>query len=81
MARDFQHEAAIETPKRKAERAARNRARRMMEKKLGAAALAGKQVDHKNAAALDNRPINLRLATAKANNTGRSGKPARMRGK
>lgn len=79
MARDFIHERLIEKPARKQERNNRNKARRAMAAKVGAAAVAGKQVDHADGSALNNKISNLRLASAKANNTGRSGKPARIK--
>lgn len=79
MARNYQHEAAIEKPARKVERNNRNKARRAMVAKAGAAAVAGKQVDHADGSALNNRISNLRLASAKANNTGRRGTAAMIK--
>jgi len=45
--RNYVQERLAESPKRKKQRALRNKARREMTKKLGAAALKGKDVDHK----------------------------------
>lgn len=55
------------TPKQKARRAARNRARYKMLKKHGKAKLRGKDVDHKNGNARDNRASNLRVVSKSQN--------------
>jgi len=78
MSRDYVHERLIEKPARKVERANRNKARRAMIAKVGAKAVAGKQVDHADGSALNNKLSNLRLATAKQNNSGRAGTAAKM---
>jgi len=54
MARNYQAEYAAETPTRRKKRAARNRARKA---RVGD----GKDVDHRNRNALDNRAGNLSL--------------------
>lgn len=48
-------------------RAGRNKARSLMIKKHGKKALAGKEVDHKNYNARDNRPSNLSIKSKAAN--------------
>ncbi len=81
MARDFKAEGITERknhPERKPERAARMRARRAMEKKLGGIP-SGMQVEHHDGNPRNNASINLRLVTAKANNNGRRGGPARRK--
>ena len=52
-------------PDQKKRRAARNRARRAAVKKYGAAALKGKDIDHRNGNPLDNSPSNLRIMSRK----------------
>lgn len=82
--RDYRAELATEKknhPERAAERAARNRARRKVANKLGAAAVKGKEIDHANARPTDNRMINLRVVSPKANNHGRRGGAAMVRGR
>lgn len=54
-------------PKQKARRAARNRARRVMAKKVGKAALRGKDVDHKSGNAMNNSSKNLRVVSKSRN--------------
>ena len=77
MARNYQHEAAIEDPKRKQERAARNRARLKLVKQHGAAAMKGKQAEHKDGNALNNSNKNLKPISPTRNNNGRRGGPAK----
>ncbi len=48
-------------------RSSRNKARRLMEDKLGKAALAGRDVDHQNGQPKDNRLANLKV-TSKSKN-------------
>ena len=67
-------------PDQKKRRAARNRARRAAVKKYGAAALRGKDIDHRNGNPLDNSPSNLRIMSRKLNrgrNNGPNGKPGK----
>jgi len=58
-------------PEQRKRRSSRVLARRLMEKKLGKSALAGKDVDHKNGDPTDNRPSNLRVMS-KSRNRSRS---------
>jgi 5-methylcytosine-specific restriction endonuclease McrA len=64
------------TPEQIKKRAERNKARREMEKKVGAAAIKGKDIDHKKP--LDrggsNAMSNLRISSVKANRNWRKGK-------
>ena len=59
MPRNYQEEYRNDTPKRKRERASRNRARYRMMKSGRAAKGDGKDVDHRNGNALDNSAGNL----------------------
>jgi len=61
MARNYQAEYAAETPVRRKKRAARNRARYKFIKAGKARVGDGKDVDHRNRNALDNRAGNLSL--------------------
>lgn len=81
MNRDYVHERQIEDPARKKQRAERNAARRTLEKEVGKAALKGREVDHKNGRTGDNRRGNLRAVSPTANNNGRRGGPATVKGK
>jgi hypothetical protein len=65
--RDYQAEYAGETRDRKNRRAARNRARYSLMKKGRVKKGDGKDVDHKNRNALDNRPGNLSVLSRAAN--------------
>lgn len=67
--RDYKKEYADyhAKPEQIARRASRNKARRMMEKMRGKAALRGKQVDHKNFDASNNSMSNLRVVDARTN--------------
>lgn len=68
MARDYEAEyAASRTPERRRANIMRKRARRLMIKKHGEAALKGKEVDHKNLNPKDNRPANLQIMSRSAN--------------
>ena len=68
MARDYAKEyAASRTPKRRRANIMRKRARRLMIKKYGEAALKGKEVDHVNLNTSDNRPSNLSIKSRSAN--------------
>jgi hypothetical protein len=79
MGRNYVHERLIEDPKRKQERAARNRGRLKMVKAHGAAAMQNKQVEHKNGNALDNSAGNLKPISPARNNNGRAGGPAKIK--
>ena len=76
--RDYKHEYETYqgSPDQIHKRSLRNQARRLMEKKYGKAALAGKDVDHIRM--LDhhgtNDPANLRLSTVRDNRDWRKGK-------
>tara|TARA_R100000406_G_scaffold80899_1_gene62392 strand:+ start:36 stop:254 length:219 start_codon:yes stop_codon:yes gene_type:complete len=65
--RNYKAEYARETGERKAKRAARNRARYSLMKQGRVKKGDGKDVDHKNGNALDNRPGNLRAMSRAAN--------------
>jgi hypothetical protein len=70
MARDYKKEAAYEnSPQQVKNREARNRAHAAMERKVGKAAMAGKDVDHKKAlkSGGSNSTSNLRLRSVHAN--------------
>lgn len=54
-------------PEQVKKRVARNAARRLMIRKHGKAALKGRDVDHKNGKATDNRRSNLQVISKKAN--------------
>ena len=56
-------------PEQIAKRSERNKARRIMEKKVGSKAIAGKDIDHKKPirSGGTNAPGNLRVATVKKN--------------
>lgn len=69
--RNYKHEAALEDPKRKAERAARNRARLKLEK--AGHAMAGKEAEHRDGNAQNNSLSNLKPLSPKKNNVGRRG--------
>jgi len=61
-------------PKQKKERAARNAARRTMEKAGKVSKGDGKDVDHKNRKPTDNRRSNLRVTSQQKNRGWRKGK-------
>ena len=68
--RDYAREyKASRTPERRKANIMRKRARRLMIKKKGAAAVRGKEVDHKNHNTSDNSSKNLRIISKKANRT------------
>ena len=68
--RDYKKEyKASSTPERRKANIMRKRARRLMIKKKGAAAVRGKEVDHKNHNTSDNSSKNLRISSKKANRT------------
>ena len=61
-------------PEEIARRDARNKARREVAKKVGKAALKGKDVDHKDRNAQNNSASNLRIQSVKANRSRNSKK-------
>jgi hypothetical protein len=67
--RDYQKEykATHGTAKGKKDRAARNKARALMEKKGRVKKGDGKEVDHKNFQPSDNSPSNLRVVSKETN--------------
>jgi hypothetical protein len=68
MARDYAAEyAASRTPERRRANIMRKRARRLMIKQHGEAALKGKEVDHVNLHPTDNRNSNLSIKSVHAN--------------
>ena len=69
MPRDYKKEYANyhSKPEQRARRSSRNKARRLMIKKKGEAAVRGKDVDHKNRSPMDNRLSNLRIQSKKEN--------------
>ena len=66
MARDYTYDKKYRRAHR-AEDAARHRARRLMIKKHGKAAVKGKDVDHKNGNPKDNRVSNLQIVSKRVN--------------
>lgn len=54
-------------PEQVKKRVSRNKARRMMIRKVGKAALKGKDVDHKNGNATDNSSSNLKIMSRSKN--------------
>lgn len=81
--RDYKQEYATETPKRRADRAARNRAHYAVEKSLGHAVPKGFDVDHKKPLSKGggNNPSNLGLQRASANRSYPRTKSGKMRSK
>lgn len=68
MARDYAKEyAASRTPERRHANIMRKRARRLMIKLHGEAAVKGKEVDHKNLHPTDNSRKNLQIISKHAN--------------
>jgi len=69
MARDYRKEylATQGTAKGKKDRAARNKARAIMEKAGRVRKGDGKEVDHKNFSPRDNSPSNLRVVSRETN--------------
>ena len=69
--RDYEREykATHGTEKGKKDRAARNKARRQLEKTGRVSKGDGKEVDHKNHNPRDNSPSNLRVVDKKTNRT------------
>mgnify|MGYP000906895119 FL=1 len=64
---DLEYKRYHSKPEQRKRRAARNRARRIMTKKLGKAAVLGKDIDHKSGNALNNSTKNLRVMSKKRN--------------
>ena len=68
MARDYAKEyAASRTPERRRANIMRKRARRLIIKEKGAAAVKGKEVDHKNLNPTNNSRSNLQILSRHAN--------------
>jgi len=69
MARDYKREYKLfhGKPSEVRKRSSRNKARRLLIKKRGKGALAGKDVDHKDRNANNNSVSNLRIQSRKAN--------------
>lgn len=73
MARNYKAEYAGETPKRRQERASRNRARYRLMRSGSVKVGDGKDVDHRNGNPMDNAAGNIR-AISKRRNLGRKRK-------
>ena len=69
MARDYKREYANyhSKPEQRKNRSSRNLARRLMKKKLGATAISGKDIDHKDRNPRNNSRANLRIMSKSAN--------------
>jgi hypothetical protein len=82
MARNYKQELATEKknhPERGQERSDRNKARALVREQVGAAALKGKEVDHKRGVVTGKPKLNdLRIVTPKQTNHGRRGGPAKV---
>lgn len=76
--RNYKREYAMYhgTPEQRRNRSERNKARRLMTKELGAAALAGKDVDHKTPLSKggSNRRSNLQVTSVHYNRSKKDGK-------
>ena len=67
------------SPEQKKRRAERNASRKKVEKKVGKAALKGKDVDHKNKSTSDQSGGNLRVRSVKANRADNRGTGGRKK--
>ena len=69
MVRDYKREYANyhSKPEQRKNRSSRNLARRLMKKKLGAKAVKGKDIDHKDKNPRNNSRSNLRVRTKSSN--------------
>ena len=69
MSRDYkkEYESYHKKPEQRARRSSRNKARRLAIKKHGAAAVKGKDVDHKDRNPHNNSSSNLRIQSKKEN--------------
>ena len=69
MARDYAREYRNyhSKPEQRKNRSSRNLARRLMKKKLGVKAIAGKDIDHKDKNPRNNSRSNLRVRTKSSN--------------
>lgn len=64
MARDYTYDTKYESsPEQKRHRAQRNKARRLMIKKHGSAAVKGKDIDHHDGNPMNNSTRNLKITT------------------
>lgn len=74
MARDYQEENKYKKqPAQIKKRVQRNKGRRLLKAKVGAAALVGKEVHHDNGRTADNRLSNLKAVEPSSHNYGRAG--------
>lgn len=73
--RNYQHENAAykSKPAQIEKRVGRNEARAIMEKKVGKAALKGKEINHRDGDPTNNSLKNLQIMSPTRNNTGRRG--------
>jgi len=68
MSRDYSYDKKyLKLPAQRKANASRKRARSLMIKKYGEAAVKGKDIDHKDGDPMNNSPSNLRIMTSKAN--------------
>jgi len=74
MARDYGREYSSyhSRPEQRKNRSSRNLARRLMKKKLGAKAVKGKDIDHKDKNPRNNSRSNLRVRTKSSNRSDNS---------
>ncbi len=79
--RDYRREYQLQgaSPSQKKQRAENNKARAIMKKKLGGAAIKGKDIAHKNNNTSDNRPSNLKVQSPSKNRSFPRDKNARRK--
>ena len=82
MARDYKREYATESPKRRKDRAERNKARRLAKKKGMVKKGDGKHVDHKKPLRSGGKTTksNIRVRSSSANSADNGGKGGRPKG-